>query len=291
MGLIDNMRKAEQIKKLSRLSVEDRDANRLPIVYGNNDFFLSREAAWSLHSIPTKPWGYLKDSDKVGYFLGGIGFFNRSFPSEQGNAGHLLVTNHTYSSEAWQDALLAHNAERALPGFGLYLDATRENIDVSEFFSRDIYLATRLGERFDYSGVMGTIRQVTDFFTSGFGLDDSQPLPEEIAHWQAQADQVDQTFGGSFFKADAQSRRRLEWLVRHLDTPAQPTPDVTPADRLQWGIGEWQTTLAAYTEVVDLGVNGKDKYKCVQFETPTGTGTSYAAYLPSPTRPTRCRTR
>ena len=280
MGLIENINRDKRIKALSRLSVEDRDANRLPIVYGDNDFVLSREGAWAVHSLPTKPWGYLKDTDKLNYFLSGTSFFNRTFPAEAGNAGHLLVTNHTYSSEAWQDALLAHNEERALKGFELYLDETRRNIDVSEFFTRDIYLATRLGDRFDYSGVMGAARQIVDFFSNGFGLDDAQPLPDEIEHWRAQAEQLAQAYSGSWFRTEPQTRRRVEWLVRHLDTPAQPTPDVAPADRQEWGIGEWQTTLAAYTEVVDLGINGKEKYKCVQFETPTGTGTSYAAYLP-----------
>ena len=280
MSFIANMKKAAEIKDLSVLSVEDRDANRLPIVYADNDFLLSRQGAWAIHTLPTKPWGYLKDTDKVGYFSSGSSFFNRSFPAERGNAGHLLVTNHVYSPEAWAEDLLEKHSERATPGFPLYLDGMREAIDSTEFFTRDIYLATRLGDRNNYRGLAGTVRAVTDFLTNGFGLDDGQPLPAEIDHWREQADQLAQTFAGSWFRTEPLSRQRIEWLVRHLDTPALPTPDVAPADRQHWGIGEWQTTLASYTRVVDIGNSGKIKVRAVEFEAPTGEGVSYTTYLP-----------
>lgn len=280
MGIFQNIKTAKAIQSLSRLSPEDRDACRLPIVYGNNDFLLTKRAAWVTHSVPTKPWGYLKDSDKVGYFLAANNFFNRNFPGDTDNAGHLVVTNHVYSAEQWQDALLEKNAERALPGFERYLEGTVKSIDQAEFFSRDIYLMTRLGERGEYKGISGFVREMSDFFANGFGLDDSQPTDDEVERWRQQAEQVDETFSGSWFRMEPITRQRTEWLVRHLDTPALPTPDVAPADRQTWGIGEWQTTLAAYTEVEHLGMSGKNRVNCVRFEAPTGAGTSYAAFLP-----------
>ena len=277
---IGNTREMKTIQSLSSLAEEDTNAHRLPIVYGEETFFASRKAAWAGYYIQNKPWGFLKEGDREGYFRAATSVFDKNFPTDSTNAGHLIVTNHVHSAEEWQRTLIAKYAETSSTAFPRYVKASQEAIEGQEFFKKETYLMVRLGDRGNYKGFTGFARQFMDTVVAGLGLDDAQPQEDERKLWVETSGQVNESLGNSWLGALPTSRNRVEWLVRHLDTPGLPTPDLSPGDEQEWGIGKWQTTLAAYTEEVPLGKDGKDNYTCVQFDAPVGDGTSYAAFLP-----------
>lgn len=275
-----NTKEMRAVQAMSSLAEEDTNGHRLPVVYGNDAFLASRRAAWAGYFIDNKPWGYLDAKARKTYFRQATGVFNKNFPTEAANAGHMIVTNHVHSSEEWERELVRKYQDTANDAFPDYIHASREAIDRQEFFKKETYLMVRLGERGDYKGLNGFVRQFMDTIAAGLGLDDAQPDDSERTHWTEQSEQVGETLGSSWLRATPASRDRMEWLIRHMDTAGLPTPDISPAHEQEWGIGKWQTTLAGYTEQVHLGQDGKDRYSCVEIKAPVGNGTSYVAFLP-----------
>lgn len=252
---------------------------RLPTVYANNDFLLTKDAAWAGFFIPSKTWGFLDEDNRKRYFLNAKTFYDRIFPAGKDHGGHLIVSNEVYSADDWENELVARSPN-AGDAFRKYVHGSRDAIEQHEFFERECYLFTRLGARGEGGGITGFIRSAFETFAVGAGLDDVQPSEKERAFWQAQSETVDDALRDSWVNALRIPRRRLEWLTRHLDTPGLPTTDTAPADEQEWGAGEWRTVLSSYTSEIDLGVEGKNRYRCVQFDAPVGAGTAYAAYLP-----------
>jgi hypothetical protein len=256
-----------------------RDSHRLPVVYGSDDFFVSKDGAWCGYHIPQKPWGFLPEKDRLNYYYSAVSVFDRMLPAGRDNAGHLLVTNRVHSADEWQRALLERYAKYATPAFAGYVADSRAAIERSEFWEQDIYLFVRVGSRGNRSGLIGSFREAMAFFASGVGIDDSQPDADEIEFWDGQSVALTQSLRTSWLRAQPIGRAAVERIIRHLDTPAQPTPDIAPTDDQAWSIGKWRTVLASFTEEVPLGQSGKDRYNCLKFISPTGTGNSYAAYL------------
>lgn len=291
MGFIDNVirdtKKALSTGKLlksedsfRRLAVNERKGYRLPVVYANNQYFLTKTAAWVGFAVPNRPWGFLAQDARRSYFYAAESIFSRIFPSDKESAGHLRVTNRVYTADEWEAQLLERYQESSGTSFRSYVSESRKSIEQSEFFERECYLFARIGDRGNRSGVEGHVVDALETLMVGAGLDDSQPDPAEKKRWADQSTSVVDTLSTSWLGAEPIHRRRLEWLTRHNDTPGLPTPDTSPADETEWGAGEWRTVLASYTEQVHLGVNGKHRYSCVAFDAPTGDGVSYAAYLP-----------
>lgn len=291
MGFIDNVirdvKKAvasgAKLKKedsFRRLAVNERKGYRLPVVYANNEYFLTKTAAWTGFAVPNRPWGFLDTDARRRYFYSAQSVFSRIFPSDKESAGHLRVTNRVYTADDWEAQLLERYKDTASAQFATYVNFSRKVIERREFFERECYLYARIGARGKHEGLAGKIAGLAETVMVGVGLDDSQPDPAEKKFWSDQSSSIVDTLSTSWLGAEPIHRRRLEWLTRHNDTPGLPTPDTAPADETEWGAGEWRTALASYTEQVPLGVNGKDRFNCVKFDAPTGDGVSYAAYLP-----------
>ncbi len=268
------------------VDADTETAYRLPIIYADNDVFMTRDATWTAHRIPPKPWGFLSTEDVQSYYYAPEGFLDRMFPAEENNAGHLLLTNRVHSAELWRQNLIEryrddirrYIGEDGVDTFGQYIAASHAALNRQEFFDRDTYLFTRLGSRGPGRGIVANLRSAAEYLLNGAGLDDSQPTVDELEFWVEQAEQWDETISSSWLNGRALRRDWLERIVRQLDTPGLPTPDIAPADKNTWGAGEWRTVLASTTHKVPLGQAGKYRLNCVRYDGPTGT--SYAAYLP-----------
>lgn len=268
--------------------VEDRELHRLPVVYGTNEYFLTRDAMWIGFHVPHKDAGFLSFRRRQDYFESAENWF-ASFPSEEENAGHILVVNHVQTAADWESSLiekqrrLADEEERELPyGFVPYIRLARQAIDAQEFFRRDVYLFVRTNDRSDFKGgVKGVLEMMGRQLTSGFGIDDSQPLEEEKQLNDERARQVTAKMAKTWVQPAPLRRSRVEWIIRYIDSLGQPTPDTAPLDEQYWGIGRWQTSMASWTREVDLGKDASNKrIRAVEFLTTTGEGKSYACFLP-----------
>lgn len=264
---------------LRLLSPDNVKGYRLPIVYANNDYLLSKQAAWKGFQIPAKPWGFLDEATRRQYFYSANSVFSRIFPSDKENAGHMLVTNHVYTADDWEESLLHRYRDTASPYFAQYVQASRKFIEQREFFERECYLFTRMGSRGNRGGIRGYLREIIEMVALGAGMDDSQPDRDEQAFWSQQAASATDQLSTSWLSAAPLQRRHVEWLVRHLDTPSLPTPDIASADDQEWSAGHWRSVLASDTREVEIGMVNKDRITGVEFRAPVGPGNSYAVFL------------
>lgn len=287
-GVINDFRRVRMTRQgmaaedsVSSLAVNEAQGYRLPISYGNDSFLLSDKAAWTGFHIPSKSWGFLDTDAQKGYFKSSNQVLTGVFPAEKGNQGHMLVTNQVYSPDDWEQALVNTHRSTATPQFAPFISATRKAIASREFFERETYMFVRLGDRGNYSGARGLLRKGMEWMMLGSGLEDTQPDDAEINDWADQADDVSDALSASWLGAMPINRRRVEWLVRHIDSPGLPTPaTIESADAEPWGIGWWRTVLSSYTRHIDLGRVGRNHYKAIEFDSPVGDGKTYAAFLP-----------
>lgn len=294
-GIVNDFRRTRltraSMKKedsISSLAVNEAQGYRLPISYGNDHFLLSDKAAWTGFNLPSKPWGFLDQEATISYFQAADQVFSGVMPAEKGNQGQILVTNQVYSPDDWEQTLVTRHQGEATPSFAPFIRSTRKAIAAREFFDRDTYLFVRLGDRGNYEGVRGLLRKGMEYMMLGTGLEDTQPDDSEISDWVDQADQVADALTNSWLDALPINRRRVEWLVRHIDSPGLPTPNtIESADGEAWGVGWWRTVLSSYTRVVDLGRVARNRYRAVEFDSPSGDGKTYAAFLPLSYIPTK----
>lgn len=284
-------RARRRAKALSQLKNEDNnralkaDAGpcHLPVIYGNDTFFLTRDEAWTAVRVPNKTRGFLPERTRRSYFSAVQRFYSRDMPSEKENHGQLLVTNRVVTMDEWEAQILdpdsPYNPAGLTSGYQAYVRGSRKAIDNADFSEVTCYLLTCLGKR-GQQGLVGMADKAVDLVMAGAGMDDSQPDADEIAFWQPQANGVRRTLAGSWLAGEPVPRRELEWLIRHQDTPGLPTVDVSPSDAQEWGAGAWRTALSSYTEEVALGVRNKKRYTGIKVDGPTGAGTTYAAFLP-----------
>lgn len=264
------------------VSKSDAGPCRLPIVFSNDSFFLTRDGAWTGMRIPTKSSGFLSARARQEYYRSAQKVFAKDLPKEKENAGQILVTNRVVSMDEWETQILDPTSKynpNLTSGYQAYVREARRNIEASSFSQPETYLFVRQGSR-GGTGVTKIVNQVVDLVLAGAGMDDSQPDKEEVAYWEPQAANLRRTLSSTWLQAQPVTRRELEWVVRHQDMPGLPTPDVSPSDEQEWGAGAWRTALSSYTEEIPLGIINRRRYYGLRVDGPTGAGTSYVAFLP-----------
>lgn len=294
MGIIDTLTKGVRTRtgtakdlrgedKFRRLAPEDDKAYRMPVRFSTDHLVLTGDSAWTGTFVPPKPWGFLDREARMRSFHSAVNVMERVFPNSKESGGQILTTNQVYTADQWVEALIARTrleVNPPLPAYKDYVVASKGELARREFWTSESYLFTRLGSRGGGDGFTGFMNSLLDMMFSAAGASDTQPSPDEIEYWTTQAEATAEVLGGSSLRAQGVPHRLLEWLVRHQETPGMPTPDVAPADDQMWGPGWWRTVMAAYTEVVDLGVVDRARYKGIKITAPTGHGHIYAAYLP-----------
>ena len=264
------------------VSKSDAGPCRLPIVFSNDSFFLTRDGAWTGMRIPTKSSGFLSARARQEYYRSAQKVLAKDLPKEKENAGQILVTNRVVSMDEWETQILDPTSKynpNLTSGYQAYVREARRNIEASSFSQPETYLFVRQGSR-GGTGVTKIVNQVVDLVLAGAGMDDSQPDKEEVSYWEPQATNLRRTLSSTWLQAQPVTRRELEWVVRHQDMPGLPTPDVSPSDEQEWGAGAWRTALSSYTEEIPLGIINRRRYYGLRVDGPTGAGTSYVAFLP-----------
>lgn len=284
---VKSVRAANKSFSHATLAPNERRGFRYPVVYSYGNLIMTPTSTWIGHKIPMKQGGFLSDSQQRSYFFNAQQFYAQVFPDDKNNAGQLIVTNLVYSGTEWARSLKELHEHISLDIYPRYVDGALKTIDREVFYEKECFLFTKLGNRTEATGARGVIRKGVNQILSKSGSDDFQPDYAEKMFWSEAGDSVTVRYNSSWLDAMPMSRRRVEALVRHLDTPGLPTPDVASFDEKEWEFGEWRTVLASYVEPVPLGRINKYQATCLKIDAPTGI--SHVAYLPMVHVPRRVR--
>lgn len=230
-------------KMRQRLSVIDHDdmhrMNRMPLVYSDNRLMMTDSAAHIAAKVPMKSWAFLDHQEKQRNWSNASSFFGSVFPSDKSNSGHLIVTNRVFSADQWHaNRVQMAKDDRKVSGSNIserttrllthYLGASKkarlEGQYGDQFFERNVYLFTKIGERNEGEGISKLLVQALEDLIVMAAGDKEPPEPAEIAAWVEKAQMLSNKLLLSGMRVTPINQWEVEWLMRHLDTPGMPTP-------------------------------------------------------------------
>jgi AAA-like domain len=250
------------------MSARTAGRSRLAVRYFDDRILLTETHGWAYYRLPTVSYEFTTPQDRetlatnITVALAAI----RMTDAEV----HLRIAHRTYPAAEWATGLDA--TSDGGPGWLDYLDEMYRHVWAKDFWSKEIYLGVRLGQRGMRAQLSGGVfSQFINLYKSGeqaMGLDDEAVSSAEIARWTDQAERLGRALGSSALAARHATADDIAWLFRHtlMGTLGDPRPSA--AKRHKWGAGEIESLLEGQVH------NGRT---LLRLEQPAGE--SYAAFL------------
>jgi hypothetical protein len=242
--------------------------NRLSVRYFDDRILLTETHAWAYFRVPTVSYEFMTGQQRealainLTVALAGI----RMADAEV----HLRIAHRSYPAAQWATGL--HATSDGGPGWVQYLDEMYRQVWAKDFWTKEVYLGVRLGQRGVRAQLAGgMLAQLASSYRAGeqlLGLEDDSVAASEIAKWTELAERVGRTLGASSMAARHASSDQVAWLFRHavLGTLGDPPPSA--AKRRTWGQGEIEALVEGEIH------NGRTVLRMVH-----QAGDSYAAFL------------
>ncbi len=250
------------------VSARTAGRSRLAVRYFDDRILLTESHGWAYYRLPAVSYEFTTPQDRetlatnITVALAAI----RMTDAEV----HLRIAHRPYPAAQWATGLDA--TSDGGPGWLDYLDEMYRHVWAKNFWSKEIYLGVRLGQRGMRAQLSGGVfSQFINLYRTGeqvMGLDDEAVSAAEIARWTDQAERLGRALGSSALAARHASSDDIAWLFRHalMGTLGDPLPSA--ARRRQWGAGEIESLLEGQVH------NGRS---LLRLEQPAGE--SYAAFL------------
>ena len=251
-----------------RESRASRGRARLGIRYFDDRILLTDNHAWAYYRIPSVSWEFTTAEERealatnITVALAAI----RMADAEV----HLRIAHRSYPANAWATGLDA--TSDGGPGWRDYLEQAYQHVWSKDFWSKEIYLGVRLGQRGMRAQLSGGM--LSQFISAynrgerGLGLIDEAVSGAEITKWTDSAERLGRALNASALAARHASNGEIAWLIRHtlIATAGEPVPSATK--RRRWGTGEIDTLFEGQVH------NGRTMLGLEHM-----TGESYAAFV------------
>jgi hypothetical protein len=214
-----------------------RRRNRLAVRYFDDRIVLTESHAWAYFRVPTVSYEFLTDAQRealatnLTVALAAI----RMADAEV----HLRIAHRSYPAAEWATGLHATSDDG--PGWVSYLDEMYRQVWAKEFWTKEVYLGVRLGQRGVRAqlagGLLAQFGSVSRAGEQVLGLADAVPTGE-IGRWTDHAERVGRALAASALAARHAAAAEIGWLFRHA--VAGPLGDQAPSAtaRRRWGLGE-----------------------------------------------------
>jgi AAA-like domain len=241
---------------------------RLGIRYFDDRILLSETHAWAYYRIPSVSYEFTTPEERetlatnITVALAAIRM--------QDAEVHLRIAHRPYPAVDWATGLDA--TSDGGPGWREYLEHIYQHVWAKDFWSKEIYLGVRLGQR-------GLTAQFSGGVIAGFlnsyraaertaGIEDESVPAGEIAKWTEQAERLGRALGSSALNARHAFSHEVAWLFRHTLMGSLNDPPASAARRRTWGQGEIEQLFEGQIH------NGRSHLRLEHVE-----GESYAAFL------------
>jgi hypothetical protein len=211
--------------------------------YFDDRILLSETHAWAYYRLPTVSYEFTtpQERESLAISLTVALAAIRMADAEV----HLRIAHRSYPAAEWATEL--DTTSDGGPGWLEYLDEMYRHVWAKDFWTKEVYLGVRLGQRgmrAQLSG--GVLSQFISAYRAGeqtLGLHDEAVSAGEIAKWTEQAERVGRALGASALAARHASSEDLCWLFRHAMTGSLGDPAPSAARRRTWGAGEIETLV------------------------------------------------
>ncbi len=217
--------------------------NRLAVRYFDDRILLTEGHAWAYFQVPTISYEFLTGFQRealatnLTVALAGIRMADAEI--------HLRIAHRSYPAAQWATQL--HVTSDGGPGWLPYLDEMYRQVWAKDFWTKEVYLGVRLGQRGVRAQLAGgALASFINTYRAGeqvLGIEDPSVSPAEIVRWTEQAERVGRTLGASSLAARHASADDVAWLFRHALTAGLGDPPPTAVRKRKWGFGEIESLV------------------------------------------------
>ncbi|QVQ51515.1 ATP-binding protein [Spiractinospora alimapuensis] len=251
------------------MNVRSRGASRLAVRYFDDRILLSDTFAWAYYRLPTVSFEFCTPTEREA-LAANITIALAAIRMNDAEV-HLRIAHRTYPAVTWATRL--NDTSDQGPGWHDYLDEIYRHVWEKDFWTKEVYLGVRLGQRGMRAqlegGVFGQFVNAYQRTEQVLGLEDDAVDAREISRWTDQSERLGRALASSSLRARHASATELSWLLRHAVTGPIEEPRRSAARRRAWGQGEIEALVDGTI------VNGRTS---LRLEQPGGS--AHVAYLP-----------
>ena len=210
---------------------------RLGLRYFDDRVLLTDTHAWAYYRIPSVSYEFTTGEEREALATNiTVALAAIRMPDAE---VHLRIAHRSFPAQAWAAGLDATSDDG--PGWREYLEQAYQHVWAKDFWSKEIYLGVRLGQRSVRAQLSGGI--LSQFAAAygrgerGLGLIDEAVSGAEIARWTESAERLGRALNASALAARHATSGEIAWLIQHtlMATAGEPVPSATR--RRRWGVG------------------------------------------------------
>ena len=212
--------------------------SRLDIRYFDDRILLTDTHAWAYFRLPSISYEFTTPEEREALATNiTVALAAIRMPDAE---VHLRIAHRSYPAADWATGLDATSDGGS--GWREYLDESYQHVWTKDFWSKEIYLGVRLGQRGMRAQISGgVLSQFISLYQSGerrLGIEDDAVGSTEAGKWIDQAERVGRALAASALAARHATSDELAWLLRHplMGSLGDPPPSAT--NRRTWGAGE-----------------------------------------------------
>ena len=219
------------------MSSRTRGRSRLSLRYFDDRILLTETHAWAYYRLPTQPYEFTTPHDREALATNiTVALAAIRMPDAE---VHLRIVHRSYPAAEWAAQL--DDTSDGGPGWRDYLDEMYRHVWAKDFWTKEVYLGVRLGQRgmgAQLSG--GVFAQFLNAYRAGeqtMGLNDEALSNTEINRWTDHAERLGRALSASALAARHATSDEIAWLVRHtlMGTAGDPRPSAVAAPPLGAG--------------------------------------------------------
>jgi AAA-like domain len=242
--------------------------NRLSVRYFDDRILLTETHAWAYYRLPTVSYEFTTPQDRESLATNiTVALAAIRMPDAE---VHLRIAHRSYPAAEWATGLDA--TSDGGPGWPGYLDGMYQHVWEKDFWTKEVYLGVRLGQRGVRAQLSGGVfAQFIGAYRASeevLGLGDEAVPSAEVVRWTEQAERLGRALGSSALAAAHATSDQVAWLFRHALAGSVTEPQPSAARRRKWGAGEIESLLEGQVH------NGRT---LLRLEHPAGE--SWAAFL------------
>ncbi|HEY6278233.1 MAG TPA: ATP-binding protein [Streptosporangiaceae bacterium] len=245
-----------------------RGRSRLSVRYFDDRILLTETHAWAYYRLPTHAYEFTTAPEREALAINiTVALAAIRLPDAE---VHLRIAHRAYPAAAWASRLDA--TSDGGPGWHDYLDEMYRNVWSKDFWTKEVYLGVRLGQRGMRAqlsgGALSSFINAYRASEQALGVNDEAVSESELTRWTEQAERLGRALSASALHARHAASDEIAWLFGHALAGTAGDPLPSAARRRTWGAGEIESLLEAQVH------NGRTM---LGLEHPSGE--SFAAFL------------
>jgi hypothetical protein len=225
------------------VSGRTKGRSRLSVRYFDDRIVLTETHAWAYYRLPTHAYEFTTPPEREAMAVNiTVALAAIRLPDAE---VHLRVAHRSYPAADWAARL--DGTSDGGPGWHDYLDEMYRHVWSKDFWTKEVYLGVRLGQRgmrAQLSG--GMFSQFVSAYRASeqaLGLTDEAVPGGELARWTEQAERLGRALAASALDARHATSDEIAWLFRHALAGTLGDPPPSAARRRRWGAGEIEALL------------------------------------------------